>query len=222
MSSPANERVRLVTAAALAAYTASGAGLARILTANANGVMSNVDGVAPVAGDQLLLVAGAAAADNGVYVVTSIGTAGAPFVLTRSPGFQQGTAQAGFLVDASEGTVFGNTQWKLMTTGAITLDTTALSFMPGRVMVTAPLVAGTLTVSSVPVQSATKTLVSIQRIVANTCTATTGGYCPTNGGANGITAGAIGTAAIIIQACAAAGTISNADISTICVEIVNW
>ena len=40
-------------------------------------------------------------------------------------------------------------------------------------------------------------------------------------GATGLTAGTVGTCAIVIEACIAAGTINVADISTLHVTVVN-
>lgn len=118
---------RMVTAAALAAYT----NVNGVITANGNGVMAAVDGVTPVAGDRLLLTMGASGVDNGIYVVTSIGTAGTPFVLTRAADMAQGiTVVRGMLTEVSEGTIFANSTWKLMTTGTSTVGTTSLALYP--------------------------------------------------------------------------------------------
>ena len=75
--------VRLMSAAGLAAYTASAAG---VLTADANGALS-VDGVAVVAGDRVALKDAAAGANNGIFLVTAAGDAGAPYVLTPAEDF---------------------------------------------------------------------------------------------------------------------------------------
>lgn len=214
-----NPTVRLCTAAALPAYTAAGG----VLTANANGAISNIDGVAPVLGDRILLTLGAAGADNGVYTVTSVGGASAKTTFTRAADYATGaTVPSGTVYEVSEGTAYANTSWKLTTAGASVVDTTSTAFYPREVNQQVALVAGTVTISNVPILSTSKTNVEPTRVIANTATATTGGYCPTVAGANGITAGAVGTGQVIIQACVAAGTINSADISTLNVTITNW
>lgn len=83
---------RMATVAALPACTydpgAPGAGLddaiGATLTGNSNGALAAVDWVTPVAGDRILVNHQATAAQNGLYEVTTLGTAGTPFVLTRT------------------------------------------------------------------------------------------------------------------------------------------
>lgn len=123
------DRVRFVATSALPTYTASGSGLARILTVTATGAMAAIDGVTPGAGDLLLAVGNATAADNGIWVVTNPGSTGVQPVLTRSPGYQTGLVTSGMQVQAgSEGTNGGNSVWTCVTTGAITVDTTATTW----------------------------------------------------------------------------------------------
>jgi hypothetical protein len=117
--------VRVATAAALAAYTRSG----NVITANANGVMAAVDGVTLVAGDRILLKDGAAGADNGIYTVTSLGSAGTPFVLTRATDADSSAeVTPGMYVFTEEGTTNSDAGFVLTTNAPITLNTTALTF----------------------------------------------------------------------------------------------
>lgn len=117
--------VRLATAAALAANTRSG----NVLTANANGAMGNVDGVAPAVGDRILVQDEVASANNGIYEVTSLGGASAPFVLTRSWDFEQSDQVAsGCMVYCELGTANAGLVFKLTTANPITLNTTGLTF----------------------------------------------------------------------------------------------
>lgn len=177
------------------------------------------DATLNVAGDVVLLIAQTTAAQNGLYVVGTVATGTAP--LTRVSPMPLGYV---FLADEFEiavavGTVFANTKWFNSAGGTIGTNTPA--FFPEAVTISQALVAGTMTISSIPVLSATKTFVGLTRRIANTSTLTVGGYCTTTGGANGVTAGALGTAAIIIEACVGAGTINNADISTLEVSVHN-
>jgi len=123
--------VRVATAAALPAYTQAGSGLGATLTANAVGVLT-VDGVATVLGDRILVKdEGASHADHGIYEVTTEGTAGVAFVLTRTSDADNtpsGEVTPGMFTFIEEGSSNADSGWVLTTTGTITLDTTALAF----------------------------------------------------------------------------------------------
>jgi hypothetical protein len=125
------ESCRLATAAALPANTAAGSGVGKTLTMNAVGILS-VDSVATVLGDRLLIKDEAAAdIDNGLYEVTTEGTAGVAAVLTRTvdaDGTPAGEVANGLLVFIKAGTLNNNTGWSLITADPITVDTTALQF----------------------------------------------------------------------------------------------
>lgn len=118
--------VRVATAAALPTYTRS----VNVITASAVGILT-VDGVATVLNDRILLKDGAAGADNGIYSVTTAGTAGVAYVLTRSTDADNTPANevtAGMYCFVEEGTVNADTGWVLATNNPITLNTTSLSF----------------------------------------------------------------------------------------------
>jgi hypothetical protein len=129
-----HEACRLATAAALPAntYNNGTSGVGATLTANANAALS-VDGVAVVVGNRILVKNEVAGANNGVYVVTQTGSAGAPYILTRATDFD--TAGTGvdkidagdfFLITA--GTTQANTSWVQQTPLPITVGTTAIVF----------------------------------------------------------------------------------------------
>lgn len=213
------------------AAAASGAPDAEAASASARYVMTtNVadlgaftvaqDGVTGVEGDFVLLANQTTASQNGVYVIGTVAAGVAP--LTRASWMPAGTVlRSGHTVRVESGTLFASTNWFINTAGAITVGTTAHTWYPEAVSTTAVLVAGTVTVSSIPVLSATRTGIVLSRHTANTSTATTGGYHATVAGANGVTAGTVGTAAIVIEATVAAGTINNADVSTLHVTVIN-
>lgn len=184
-------------------------------------VATACDGLTLVAGDVVLLVAQTTPAENGPYVVGTVGGGNAP--LTRPDWFSVGSSQkSGMKITlGAEGTVFKNTTWRaFVAADSFVVGTTDGKFYPEMVSGATALVAGTFTISTVPIFGA-NSQVALTRKVANTSTATTGGYHPTTGGATGITAGVIGTAAAIIEACVAAGTINNADISTLHWTVIN-
>jgi hypothetical protein len=122
-----NQSCRFATSSALPAVTyANGtAGVGATLTANANGVMAAVDGITPVAADRMLVKNQAAALQNGIYTVTSIGAVGAPFVLTRAIDADTSAKIADAKVLVDTGTAGVDTEWYQSST-APTVGTTAL------------------------------------------------------------------------------------------------
>jgi hypothetical protein len=129
-----HQACRLATATTLPAntYNNGAFGVGATLTANANGALT-VDGTLSVAGDRILVKNEAAGANNGVYVVTQVGTAGTPYILTRATDFD--TAGTGvnqidagdfFLITA--GTANINTSWVQQTPLPITVGITSIVF----------------------------------------------------------------------------------------------
>lgn len=122
--------VRLATAAALPANTAAGSGVGKTLTANAVGVLT-VDGVATVLNDRILVKDETTGANRGLYKVTTEGTAGVAFILTRAIDFDQseaGEVETGARTYVEEGSANAKKTYNLITTGTITIDTTSLTF----------------------------------------------------------------------------------------------
>lgn len=120
---------RLATTGALSAYTFSATG-GGTLTGNANGALS-IDGVTPSVADRILVKneTSGNAPYNGIYVVTTVGSAGAPYVLTRSADANTSAeVTSGMFVFIEQGTTNDNTGWVLTTDNPITLNTTALTF----------------------------------------------------------------------------------------------
>lgn len=120
---------RAATTAALPAVTAAGSGVGKTLTQNVAAVLT-VDGIATVLNDRLLIKNQAAGADNGIYLVTTEGTVGVAFVLTRAADFDT----AAELLYGSEtyieaGTTNGSQVYALSNSSAITIETTALTFV---------------------------------------------------------------------------------------------
>jgi len=129
-----HEAVDLATTTALPAntYNNGASGVGATLTANANGALS-VDSTLTVTSNRILVKNEAAQANNGVYTVTQVGSAGTPYILTRATDFD--TAGTGvdqidegdfFLV--TSGTVNLNTAWVQQTAPPITVGTTAIVF----------------------------------------------------------------------------------------------
>ena len=120
--------VRMGTLVALPANTASNGG--RRLTADANGAIPAIDGIAPALTNRVLAKneAGAAEPNNGIYSITQLGNAGAPWILDRVPDAATATDfTARLTVAIEEGTQAGQI-WTCTNTGAIVIGTTAITF----------------------------------------------------------------------------------------------
>lgn len=135
------ETSKLATAAALPANTyANGAsGVGATLTATSNGILT-IDGTLTALGDVILVKNEAAPANNGIYVVTTAGAAGAAYVLTRAIGVDTSSELSGATTAVQLGTINGGSLWILAVT-APTVGTTALNWT--EMNKAADLIAGT-------------------------------------------------------------------------------
>jgi len=129
-----HEAVNLATTAALPAntYNNGTSGVGATLTGNANGALS-VDSTLTTASERILVKNEAAGANNGVYTVTQVGSAGTPYILTRATDFDSvGTGvneiDEGDFFLVTSGTANVNTAWVQQTPPPITIGTTALVF----------------------------------------------------------------------------------------------
>jgi len=129
-----HEAVELATTAALPAntYNNGTSGVGATLTANANGILS-VDSTVTVVANRVLVKNEATQANNGVYTVTQVGTAGTPYILTRATDFDTvGTGvdqiDEGDFFLVTSGTANANTAWVQQTAPPITIGTTAIVF----------------------------------------------------------------------------------------------
>jgi hypothetical protein len=129
-----HEAVDLATTAALPAntYNNGTGGVGATLTANANGALS-VDSTLTVVGNRILVKNQAAGLQNGVYVVTQVGSAGTPYILTRATDFDSvGTGvdqiDEGDFFLVTSGVANVNTAWVQQTPPPITIGTTAIVF----------------------------------------------------------------------------------------------
>jgi hypothetical protein len=122
---------RVATAAALAANTYNNGtlGVGATLTGNSNGAIGDIDGVTVTTNDRILVKDEVAQEYNGVYVLTTIGSGGAPYVLTRATDFDQAAELvAGASTFVLEGDTNNLRQFTQLTTGAVTVGTTDLIF----------------------------------------------------------------------------------------------
>lgn len=120
---------RLITTTTLPANTYNNGtlGVGATLTANANGALS-VDSTAVSAGNIVIVNNEAAPANNGIYTVTTAGSGGAAYVLTRATYFD---TAAEMLKNSYSSVTAGSTEvgtsW-ILSANVTTVGTTAVSF----------------------------------------------------------------------------------------------
>lgn len=120
--SPSKEAVRVLSDSNVS-VTGSG-----VLTTTANGALV-IDGVTLTTGNSVLLNGQTTSSQNGIYVVTSIGTASTPTVLTRrSDSNSEAEMKLGSIVAIAEGTVYTGTLF-YQSSVVTTLETSAVQYL---------------------------------------------------------------------------------------------
>lgn len=118
----------VATTAALPTNTYSNgtAGLGATLTATAVGILT-VDGRSTVVNDIILVKNEVSSAYNGLYVVTTAGTAGVAYVLTRHVDMDTSLEFSGaFIPVGNAGTLNANSLWLANPSGAVTVGSTSI------------------------------------------------------------------------------------------------
>ena len=95
----------------------------------AGGAPSLVDGVTLVANDRVLVTGQDTASENGLYLVTTLGSGSNGTWTRTSDGNATGEINAGMIVMVTEGVDWADTSWKLVTNDPITIGTTGLTFL---------------------------------------------------------------------------------------------
>ncbi|MHA1573737.1 MAG: hypothetical protein ACTSX8_07055, partial [Alphaproteobacteria bacterium] len=102
------------------------------LTANANGSINaaGIDGVVNLAlGERILIKDQPTGQDNGIYILTQIGDAGAPWIMQRGPSAnEQGEVSNGMTLYVGEGVSNFESYFILTTLDPVTLNVTPLVF----------------------------------------------------------------------------------------------
>ena len=139
----AKQEVRVRTTSDLAdlasgGISVAGSGSTHTITRGQNGAISGdsaaFDGVSLILNDRVLVMlqgsGTGSGADNGIYTVTSAGSGGSPWVLTRAVDFNSSDdVVSGAYTFANQGTVWASTGWVMSTANPITLETTSLTFV---------------------------------------------------------------------------------------------
>lgn len=109
-------------------YNNGASGVGATLTANVNGAIV-LDGVSLNINERVLVKDQAAPAENGIYTVTTVGNAGAPFVITRATDFDQtGEIQPGSIIFILSGTLYNDTSF-VETEPVVTVGTDPIIFI---------------------------------------------------------------------------------------------
>ena len=123
------DSARVATAAVLSptnTYANGSSGVGATLTATGVGVLT-VDGQATVLGDRIIVKDEAAGLENGLYEVTTEGTAGVAYILTRVTDADVSAELDGAAVFAQQGTTNADNAF-VQTVDNPTIGTTALAF----------------------------------------------------------------------------------------------
>ena len=94
----------------------------------AGGAPSLVDGVTLVANDRVLVTGQDTASENGLYYVVTVGSGANGTWARTSDGDTNGEIEAGMIIMVTEGSIYADTQWKLITDNPITIGSTDLVF----------------------------------------------------------------------------------------------
>jgi hypothetical protein len=92
------------------------------------GAPSLVDGVTLSLGDRVLVIGQTTGTQNGLYYVTTLGSGANGTWARTSDGNENGEIEAGMIVMVTEGVIYADTQWKLITDDPIIINTTVLTF----------------------------------------------------------------------------------------------
>jgi hypothetical protein len=94
----------------------------------AGGAPSQVDGVNLSLNDRILVTAQSTASQNGLYLVATVGSGSNGTWARTGDGNETGEIEAGMIVMVTEGAIYQDTQWKLITDNPIVIGTTPLIF----------------------------------------------------------------------------------------------
>ena len=119
---------RVATTANLSATYSNGTdGVGATLTNSGSQAALSIDGITMVAADRVLVKDQSTAAQNGIYVVTNIGSGSSNWILTRAtPEDQPAELTGGSFVFVEQGTANGDNGYVFTHNGAPTFGTTAL------------------------------------------------------------------------------------------------
>ncbi len=130
-NSPYKHVCRVTTTAALTVTYSNGVnGVGATMTNATTLAAISIDSVALAIGDRVLVKNQASTFQNGIYVVTTVGSGAVAWVLTRATDSDTAIKIYQATITIKEGTVFATTTWTNSNTStAITMGTTAISYL---------------------------------------------------------------------------------------------
>lgn len=123
--------VRVATTAALSActYDNGASGVGATLTGDANGALGTIDTIADLAqGERLLVKNQSAGLQNGIYLITQLGDASNPFILTRATDNDEADEIAASFAFVEEGDTNGDAGFVCTSDNTVTMGTTVISW----------------------------------------------------------------------------------------------
>lgn len=117
------------TTALTVTYSNGSSGVGATLT-NAGAMAAfSVDGISPVVNDRVLIKNQASGLENGIYIVTTVGSGAVNWVLTRATDYDEASdMHAGDKVAIVSGTTQAATEWMMTQTAAITVGVTSITW----------------------------------------------------------------------------------------------
>jgi hypothetical protein len=123
---------QVISVANLSATYANGeAGVGATLTNNSSQVALHIDGVTLSVNNRVLVAGQTSTFENGIYVVTVVGSGATNWVLTRSNdynGSASGIISQGDLIGITLGAVYAESLWLQTQTGPFIVGTTSIAF----------------------------------------------------------------------------------------------
>ena len=117
------------TANLSAAYDNGSSGVGATLTNNSTQAALSIDGQTMVADERALVKDQSSGAENGIYIVSTVGDASTNWVLTRTTDFDTPTEiTSGAFTFVETGSSYADSGWVMTTDGTVTVGTTALSW----------------------------------------------------------------------------------------------
>jgi len=123
--------VRVATTAALSActYDNGASGVGATLTGDASGALGTIDTIADLAqGERLLVKNQSAGLQNGIYLITQLGDASNPFILTRATDNNEADEIAASFAFVEEGDTNGDAGFVCTSDNTVTMGTTVISW----------------------------------------------------------------------------------------------
>lgn len=149
--------VRAATTAALAGspvYDNGTAGVGATLTRGTNGILPNQDGRTLIVGDRLLVKNQSTTLQNGIYEVTSVGSASSKWVLTRTTDADETSELDELVVTVSEGSTNRGTVWGQQTNNPV-VGTNAITFATTVSTSVTQATSGTQVINQIPLYTGT-------------------------------------------------------------------